>query len=99
MIYLITGYGPINSTLRKRMLTDSSTCPMCEETPEHMIFTCAAYERVRFSGIESYRNARRELIANENMLPTPNKLAKQIFTIRKGGLRSSLPVWDGLPSQ
>lgn len=38
--YLITGYRPINSTLCRRRLADSGTCPVCqesEETTEHYI--------------------------------------------------------------
>ena len=100
--YLITGYGPINSTLHRRRLVDSSTCPMCEEsdeTPEHIIFDCEAYAGVRYPEIESYRHERKSLIKDERALVKFNELAKDIFRIRRQRRtresRGSASTWQG----
>ena len=57
--YLITGYGPINSTLHKRGLSDTSSCPMCDEsdeTTDHMIFEYTEYHNYRWTELAEYRN-------------------------------------------
>ena len=75
LAYLITGYGPINSTLCKRGLVDSSICSMCgeeEETAQHIIFDCAAYEDFRFNEMEQYRHSRNELVSSERKLEQTN---------------------------
>lgn len=82
LTYLITGYGLINNTLRRRRLADTSACPMwreSEETSEHMIFECATYERVKFSRIESCKNSRKELISTSKCLQNPTNLQEKYF--------------------
>lgn len=89
--YLITGCGPINSTLCRRKLANSTTCLMCgevEETTEHIIFDYTAYERIRFTGIESYKMSGKKLISNERMLAKFNELARKIFYLRRKGRRN-----------
>lgn len=48
--YLLTGYGAINHSLFLRGAHDDGYCPFCEneeETVEHMLFHCPAYEDYR----------------------------------------------------
>ena len=84
-VYLITGYGPINSTLNKRGLSEVSNCPICgeaSETRDHIIFDCVGYENIRLTGISEYRNNRNELIKNEHNLEKFNMFAKNVFQKR-----------------
>ena len=107
--YLITGYRPINSTLleyRRRRLANLSTCPMyreSEKTTKHIISDCVAYEANRFIGIESYKNSRKNLIANEEMLARFNKLTRKIFCLRRENgrneSRGSASTWQGLATK
>ena len=82
-IYLITGYGPINSTLHKRRISDTNGCPICgenEETTDHIIFDCAEY---RWTEMAEYRDRKMELIRNQNNLEKFNKFAKDVFERRQ----------------
>lgn len=47
--YILTGYGPIKSTLFKRGATNDSKCDFCEkeETVTHMLFECENYKEIR----------------------------------------------------
>ena len=83
--YLITGYGPINSTLHNRGILEISNCPMCgeeNETTDHIIFDCVAYQSKRWIGMEEYRNRKDELIRNEQMFLKFNEFAKYVFERR-----------------
>ena len=89
--YLITGYGPIHSTLHRKVLVETNICPMCrkkKQTTEHVIFDCIAFQRVRFADLETYRNNKGELISDEQMLDKFDKLAKNVFEIRKEGVQN-----------
>ena len=106
LTYLITGYGPINSTLCKRGLADSGNCPMCmesEETPDHMIFDCEAYKKERGTEIDFCRNENNKMIQTQEMLAKANELAKKIFMIRRrngrGESRGSASTWQGRATQ
>ena len=84
--YIITGYGPINSTLNKRGLTESNICPSCraaEETTEHILFDCPVYKDIRLEGMETYRRQEKELIKNKETLDKFNKLTTNVFKIRQ----------------
>ena len=98
--YLITGYGPINSTLNKRGLTESNGCPSCraaEETTEHILFECPVYTNVRLDRMESYRGKEKELIQNKEILEKFNEFATSVFKIRQERTesRGSASPWQG----
>ena len=107
--YLITGYRPINTTLleyRRRRFANLSTFPMyreSEKTTKHIISDCVAYEANRFNGLESYKNSRKNLIANEEMLARFNKLTRKIFCLRRENgrneSRGSASTWQGLATK
>ena len=45
-----TNYLPLNYTLRQLHIKDCATCPLCsnvDETLEHFLFECTAYEAIR----------------------------------------------------
>ena len=86
VVYLTTGYGPINSTLNKRGLSDVNNCPICRETSEtrdHILFDCVGYENIRWTDMSEYRDNRNELIKNEHILEKYNVFAKNVFQIRR----------------
>ena len=86
MIYLITGYGPINSTLHKRGISDTNSCPICgenEETANHIIFDCAEYQSHRWTKMTEYTERKMKLIENQHNLEKFNKFAKDVFERRK----------------
>ena len=85
-IYLITGYVPINSTLHKRGISDTSSCSICgenEETTDHIIFDCAEYQSYRWTEMTEYRDRKMELIKNEHNLEKFNIFAKIEFERRQ----------------
>ena len=101
-VYLITGYGPINSTLYKRKLAETNICPVCEaeeETTEHIIFECSEYQSERYQELMSCRYRKQELISSEHMLMKFNDYAKKVFGIRKEKARresrGSASPWQG----
>jgi len=49
LVYIITGYGPINSSLYKRGAAEDDSCKYCgeEETVDHIIYSCEIYEDLR----------------------------------------------------
>lgn len=52
LVYMITGYGPINSSLYKRRSINFNKCQICqmdaEETTEHMLYKCPEYQQYRY---------------------------------------------------
>ena len=101
-VYLITGYGPINSTLFKKKQAESNICPVCkaeEETTEHIIFDCIEYQNERYLELVSCRNRKHELISSEHMLMKFNDFATKVFGIRKERARresrGSASPWQG----
>ena len=100
--YLITGYGPINSTLNKRGLTESNGCPSCratEETTEHILFDYPVYKDVRLDLMETYRGKEKEFIRNKETLVKFNEFATSVFKIRQERTeresRGSASPWQG----
>jgi len=49
LVYIITGYDPINSSLYRRGAVEDNSCPFCgeEETVDHIIYFCALYDDLR----------------------------------------------------
>ena len=83
--YLITGYGPINSTLFKRGIPDENNGPKCgevNETQDHIIFDCVDYNDIKWPEMSQYRNRRTDLIMNEYILKKFNKFAEKVFEKR-----------------
>ncbi|CAK9811752.1 Retrovirus-related Pol polyprotein from type-1 retrotransposable element R1 (Fragment) [Anthophora quadrimaculata] len=86
MTYLITGYGPINGTLYNRGLEDDEACSACkehEETPEHMIFECYAYDEFRSGSTKNIKNKLPDLLNNEEEYKLFQELSKKIFDKRR----------------
>lgn len=67
MIYLVTGYGSINSSLHNRGLIEDKNCKTCrqEETVEHMFFDSRFYRDVR-SGLMERVRSKKNLLIEEN---------------------------------
>lgn len=85
LTYIITGYGPINSTLNKRGLAETNICPSCkqaEETTDHIIFDCPVYQDIRSEDVVACRNEKKNLIRNEQMLAKFNEFARSVFDVR-----------------
>lgn len=55
--YILTGYGPINSSLLKTGATHDDKCVFYneEETLEHMLFKCPAYSDYRYELLHENR--------------------------------------------
>lgn len=62
LVYIITGYGPIKSSLNRRGLTQDKNCVACEEeeTVEHMVFDCQLYNGIK---IENFNTDRQNISA------------------------------------
>lgn len=85
-MYLLTGYGLINSTLFKRGAEKENKCPICkvfEETVVHMIFECLGYQGVRYQEIEQINDIRQEVINTKERFKKFNRFAREIFAIRR----------------
>lgn len=85
-VYLLTGYGPINSSLYKRGAEDTDRCPFCTdkvETVEHMVKECKEYQDFRYQDIDRIKEVNKELIKTEQDFKNFNKYAKDILTRRK----------------
>ena len=100
--YILTGYGPINSTLNKRGLADTNPpCKSAEETVEHILFDCAAYHEMRTNEIASSKNRKTDLIKNELALRELNEYTKNVFGKRNSIIineresRGSASLWQG----
>lgn len=86
--YIITGYGPINSTLFKRGAVEDSKFTFCdeEETVEHMIFECPGYEEERRGNTQLCMERRRglnELIGSKEAFESFSRYINEMFGRRK----------------
>lgn len=67
-VYILTGYGSINSSLYKRGSIGSPLCPLCgqkDETTEHIIFECVMYEKYRYEALMTNKENWERLIETE----------------------------------
>jgi len=86
LIYVLTGYGPIRSTLFLRGLENDDVCPVCGkdiETVEHMMLECEGYQHLRFRKLERYRQSPGKLIDEKESFIKFKNYAAEVFKIRK----------------
>lgn len=86
LVYILTGYGPINETLYKRGAIESPICKLCNESNEnieHMIFGCKRYENVRYTYLKNNNRDDLALLINtdENFQLFKGYI-KEMFEIR-----------------
>lgn len=86
-VYIVTGYGPINSTLFKRGIVTEPGCPLCgiEETIDHMLFDCELYEDIRQN--LTLVGKRTFYIETKEQFTLLNTFAKEIFNKRNTYLK------------
>lgn len=84
MVYVLTGYGPINSILLKRGISDELTCEACgeEETVNHMIYDCELYQKLRDEQLEPDKSKKNKMIETEPSYKWFNRYTKNIFEKR-----------------
>lgn len=85
-VYIITGYGPINSTLYKRGATENKICPSCknkEETLRHVLLECPAYQRLRYEELNNYDTNTEVLINTTIQYNKLRAYAQEVFKIRR----------------
>jgi len=86
MTYLLTGYGPIRSTLFSRGLEEDDICPVCRkksETVEHMIIDCEGYQPIRFRDLEKYKSSPAKLIEEQDIFNKFQKYVNEMIETRK----------------
>lgn len=84
-VYIITGYGPIRSTLFKRGAEASNTCPACnnkEETVTHMLLECPAYNSIRYKGLEKLEENPSSLIKTQDEYGQLRGFSHKLFKLR-----------------
>lgn len=83
LVYIITGYGPIKSSLKKRNLIEDGNCDACgkEETVEHMIYDCNLYRDIRTRNIMDKQNMQ-DLINNQEIYEQFTHYVKNLFEIK-----------------
>lgn len=66
-MYIITGYGPINSSLHKRGAVEDASCQYCreEETVDHLIYYCDLYDDLRKQDLKISDLHKSEMIESE----------------------------------
>lgn len=84
--YLITGYGPINSSLYKRKCVDDKNCLVCnldeEEDVRHILFKCPVYNEFRYTEILNFNSELDTLIANKQKFEKLSKFTTLAFEKR-----------------
>lgn len=96
-IYVLTGYGPINSTLFKRGITEDCGCAACgeEETVDHMIFDCTLYRGLRDDQLELDRSEKSKLIDTEPSYKKFNSYTRSIFEKERPSAHcNSIRIWN-----
>lgn len=90
--YLITGYGPINSTLFKRNCVNNKYCLICdleeEEDIKHILFRCPKYNQFRYSDILNANIELEKLIESKEKFEKFSKFAVMVFEERSKILTS-----------
>lgn len=84
-VYLITGYGSIGSTLYRRGAIDFKDCPACDsedETVDHMILECPAYEHIRYEELKFYIKDCNKLINTPDSYGKFREFAQKLFQTR-----------------
>lgn len=85
LVYIITGYGLIKSSLLRRGLTEDGTCLKCEveEIVEHLIYDCVLHQNLREGSFSMDRNRMQNLIDNQEMYEWFTLYIKSMFDIRE----------------
>lgn len=101
-IYILTGYGPIKSTLYIRGASTDNKCAFCseEETIEHMLFKCSEYEEFRYELLYEEENNWINLISNKERFVRFNEYVNDIITkrnilTRQLDINGSASAWQG----
>lgn len=85
--YLITGYGPINSTLFKRKCVENKNCIICnleeEEDINHIIFRCPKYQEFRYAEILNLDVEKSYLIDCQERFKKFSQFAEMVFERRR----------------
>lgn len=89
LVYIVTGYGSIKSSLNKRGLIEDENCDACgeEETVKHMLYDCVLYEDIREGNINLYRHNMHDLIDDQETYGRFSNYVKSLFEIRRTYLR------------
>jgi len=84
LVYIITGYGPINSSLYKRGTVEDDSCPFCgaEETVDHIIYSCYMYDDLRRQDLKINNLQKLEMIESEENYIKFLHLIKDMFQRR-----------------
>lgn len=83
--YILTGYGPINSTLFERGASEVKECPICgeDETSVHILQDCTGYDEIRdMENIERKDNMT-DYISNEEDFNKLSRYIAKAFEARK----------------
>lgn len=87
LVWLLTGYGPINESLHRRGASQTRECQVCQrrvtETVDHMIWDCEEYEDIRYGYLRQMRGRHDKLVDSKRALDELNKYAEQMFERRK----------------
>ncbi|KAG7196412.1 hypothetical protein KM043_018826 [Ampulex compressa] len=86
VVYALTGYGPINSTLFQRGASTSDKCPSCidaVETLEHMLFDCSLYSNIRYVDLVKNKTDFSKLISSKDSYDKFSYYVNNMFDIRK----------------
>lgn len=84
-VYILTGYGPIRSTLYLRGSEETSTCPVCgwsNETVEHILLDCPGYRNIRYEGVYKYKESAEDMIGTKESFEMLQNFANKIFNVR-----------------
>lgn len=85
--YIITGYGPINSSLFRRNCTIDKNCLICnlhvEETVNHIIFDCTRYESFRYPELRNLYNNKDLLINTKDRFKKFSDFISKVFIYRQ----------------
>jgi len=85
LVYIITGYGPINSSLYKRGAAEDDSCKYCgeEETVDHIIYYCGLYDELRNQDLKIGDLLKSEMIESEANYYRFLQFVKEVFDKRK----------------